>query len=181
MLRHASPERRLSGSINEEGPNAMSADSALREQLIALLEGGHAHATFDQAVKGFPADRIGVRPEGAPHSAWELLEHMRIAQEDILRFSQSADWVSPKWPEGYWPPAPEPARPADWNHSVRAFRKDLAEFEEMLRDPARDLHRKFPWGEGQTLLREALLIADHNAYHLGQFVLVRRLLSAWPK
>jgi DinB superfamily len=151
----------------------------LREQLIELLHGGHAHATFDQVVRGFPVERTGTRPNGAPHSAWELIEHLRIAQHDILRFSQSAKHVSPKWPEGYWPRSPAPAKPDDWKDSVRAFRDDQAEFEAMLRDPANDLHRKFPWGDGQTLLREALMLADHNAYHLGQLVMVRRLLGAW--
>ena len=159
----------------------MPADRPVREHLIWLLEGGHAHAKLDDAVRGFPPDRIGIRPEGAPYSAWELLEHMRIAQNDILRFSLSADHVSPAWPEGYWPPAPAPERDTQWSRSVRAFRKDLAEFVELIRDPARDLYKKFPWGEGQTLMREALLIADHNSYHLGQLVLVRKLLGVWPK
>lgn len=155
----------------------MPDDKALRAQLIDLLKGGHAHITFDQAVKDFLLDRIGVRPPGAPHSAWELLEHMRIAQNDILQFSQSASHVSPDFPDGYWPESPAPKSPAEWSKSVRAFRKDLAAFEALLRDPARDLYGKFPWGDGQTLLREALLIADHNAYHLGQLLLVRRLLG----
>jgi len=155
----------------------MPQDGPLREHLLELLAGGHAHITFQKTVSGFPPDRIGVRPVGAPHSAWELLEHMRIAQEDILRFSQSAAWTSPRWPEGYWPSAPAPGRPALWKESVRAFENDLAEFLNMLRDPASDLFRPFPWGDGQTLLREALLIADHNSYHLGQLLLVRRLVT----
>jgi len=157
----------------------MPNDTALRKQLIALLRGGQAHARFDAAVKGFPSDRIGLRPEGAPHSAWELLEHMRIAQSDILQFSKSAKHVSPPWPEGYWPAAPAPKRKTQWNESVKAFRADLAAFEKLVLNPKKDLHEPFPWGDGQTLLREALLIADHNAYHLGQLVLVRRLLGAW--
>ena len=159
----------------------MPDDTPLREHLIQLLEGGHAHASFDNAVRGFPLDRVGVRPKGVPYSAWETLEHMRIAQNDILRFSLSADYVSPKWPEGYWPPTPAPERESHWARSVRSFRKDLSEFLALIRDPAQDLYRKFPWGDGQTLLREALLIADHNAYHIGQLVLVRRLLGVWPK
>jgi len=161
------------------GQGGSSADAALREQLIELLHAGHAHATFDHAVRGFPVERAGTRPNGAPYSAWELLEHMRMAQVDILRFSQSAEHVSPKWPEGYWPAEPAPAKASAWAEAVRAFRHDLAEFEAMLRDPARDLYWKFPWGDGQTLLREALVLADHNAYHLGQLVMVRRLLGAW--
>jgi uncharacterized damage-inducible protein DinB len=154
-------------------------DSALRQHLLELLHGGNAHSTFDDAVNGFPVDLAGIRPEGAPHSAWELLEHLRIAQEDILRFSQSAGHASPPWPKGYWPNSPEPARPGQWQQTVDAVRRDLAEFEAMLQDPSQDLFRKLPWGEGQTLLREALLIADHNAYHVGQLVLIRRLLGAW--
>lgn len=159
----------------------MADDTALREHLTQLLEGGNAHATFDSAVKGFPVDRAGVRPKGLPHSAWELLEHIRIAQHDILRFSISADHVSPAWPEGYWPPAPGPEKETDWARSVKAIKKDMSEFQNLIRDPKQDLYRKFPWGDGQTLLREALLIADHNAYHIGQLVLVRRLLGEWTK
>jgi uncharacterized damage-inducible protein DinB len=154
-------------------------DTEVRHHLVWLLEGGHAHTTFDEAVAKFPKDKIGVRPEGAPYSAWQLLEHMRLAQEDILRFSLSADWKSPAWPEGYWPKNPAPAHDSDWDKSIRAFRKDLAEFTALIRDSAHDLYHKFPWGDGQTLMREALLVADHNSYHLGQIVLVRRLLGIW--
>lgn len=157
----------------------MADDAALREHLIQLLDGGHAHATLDSAVRGFPPEKVGTRPKGVPYSAWELLEHMRIAQRDIVRFSQTAEYTSPKWPEGYWPAKRAPERRSQWAGAIRAFRKDLAEFQEMVRDPKQDLYRKFPWGTGQTLLREATLIADHNAYHLGQLVLVRRLLGAW--
>ncbi|HWB87326.1 MAG TPA: DinB family protein [Bryobacteraceae bacterium] len=156
----------------------MSKDEALREHLVELLEGGHAHITFKDAVKGFPVDQIGERPDGGPHSAWELLEHLRIAQNDILRFSQSGDYQSPKWPEGYWPAGPAPQKPEDWTKSLRAFRKDLTEFIGMIRDSKRDLYRRFPWGDGQTLLREAMMLADHNSYHLGQLVLVRKTLEA---
>jgi hypothetical protein len=154
-------------------------DSALREQLIELLHAGHAHAPFDTVVRGFPVEMAGVRPANAPHSAWELLEHLRISQNDILRFSQSGEHVSPKWPEGYWPSTPGPHKKEQWDESVRAFRDDLAEFEAILRDPEKDLFRKLPWGDGQTLLREALLLADHNSHHLGQMILLRRLLGAW--
>jgi hypothetical protein len=159
----------------------MPDDAALRDQLIQLLRGGNAHAGFDDAIQNFPLDKAGIRPQGAPYSAWELLEHLRIAQNDILRFSQSADYESPKWPEGYWPASAAPENERRWEDSVRSFKKDLAEFEGLVRDPARDLYAKIPWGEGQTLLREALLVADHNAYHIGQLVLVRRLLNAWPE
>jgi hypothetical protein len=157
----------------------MASDSALRTQLVELLRSGHAHATFDDAIRDFPRNRIGVRPAGAPHSAWELLEHMRIAQNDILEFSQSAEHVSPQWPEGYWPESPAPKRESQWDESALAFHQDLDRFEALVQDPTQDLYRKFPWGDGQTLLREALLIADHNSYHLGQLALLRRLLGAW--
>ena len=154
-----------------------SADQALREHLVALLRSGHAHMTLDQAVRGFPLDRVGVRPRGMPHSAWELLEHIRLAQLDILRFSQSANYVSPPFPEGYWPTSPEPENATKWSASIRRYRKDLAEFEAMILDPEQRLHKKFPWGEGQTLLRETLTIADHTSYHMGQLVLVRKLVE----
>jgi len=154
-----------------------TADEALREHLVALLHGGHAHMSFDKAVRGFPLDRAGKRPRGLPHSAWELLEHIRLAQVDILRFSQSADYVSPPFPEGYWPESPAPASESQWSASIRRYRKDLAEFEAMILDPARNLRRKFPWGTGQTLLREAFTIADHTSYHLGQLLLVRQLVE----
>jgi hypothetical protein len=159
----------------------VSGDTALRDHLVELLRGGHAHATFADAVRKFPVDKAGERPEGSPYSSWELLEHLRIAQNDIIRFSQSADHKSPKWPEGYWPASPAPPDAKAWRDSVHRFEADLGEFESMVRDPARDLYTAFPWGDGQTLLREALLIADHNAYHIGQIVLVRRLLGAWGK
>ena len=158
----------------------MSADDLLRQQLTAFLHEGHAHATIEQVLDGFPRDRAGVRPPGMSHSGWELLEHMRIAQNDILRFSQSADYVSPKFPEGYWPSTPAPGGKKDWDQAVRSFYQDRTEFEAMIRDPQQDLNRPFPWGDGQTLLREALLIIDHNAYHLGQLLLVRSALGEWP-
>ncbi len=157
----------------------MPDDSALRKHLLDLLAGGQAHVTLDEAVADFPIEQAGIRPEGSPHSAWELLVHLRIAQNDILRFSQSADYKSPAWPKGYWPASTVPKNEKEWKDCVQAIRHDLAAFETMIRDPHQDLFRQFPWGEGQTLLREALLVADHNAYHIGQLVLVRRLLGAW--
>ena len=157
----------------------MSPEESLIQHLLDLLRKGNAHTTFDDAVKGVPIAKAGQRPEGAPHSPWELLEHLRLAQHDILKFSQGPGWVSPKWPEGYWPKSPKPASAAAWRKSVSAFRADLAAFEKLLRKRAGELHEPFPWGDGQTLLREALLIADHNAYHIGQLVLARRLLGIW--
>jgi DinB superfamily len=154
-----------------------SSDRALREHLVALLRDGHAHMTFDAVVRAFPLDRVGIRPRGLPHSAWELLEHIRLAQLDILRFSQSADYVSPAFPEGYWPKSAAPERPSQWNASIRRYRKDLGEFEAMILDATQNLYSTLPWGSGQTVLREALTIADHTSYHVGQLLLVRQLVE----
>ena len=120
-------------------------------------------------------------PEGAPHSAWQLLEHLRLAQSDILEFSRDPRHVSPKWPEGYWPQDPAPPNEKAWDESLAAFRRDNQALRDLVADPKSDLYTPFPWGKGQTLLREALLAADHNSYHLGQLVLVRRLLGAWKE
>jgi hypothetical protein len=156
----------------------MQDDTALREHLIDVLTGAKAHITFADAVKGFPVEKAGIRPAGSPHSAWELLEHLRIAQEDILRFSSGPEgYTELKWPDDYWPASPAPKSLPDWNGSVEAVRRDLDEFVRLLQEPGRDLFARFPWGTGQTLLREALLIADHNAYHVGQLMLVRRMLE----
>jgi uncharacterized damage-inducible protein DinB len=156
-------------------------NASLIAHLTELLHGGHAHATFDSAVKKFPVERAGDHARGLPHSAWELLEHIRITQNDILRFSQEVDYQSPDWPKGYWPASPAPSSETQWQQSVRLYRRDLKAFEKLLADRADSLDRPFPWGQGQTLLREALLIADHTAYHLGQLVLVRRALGIWDK
>jgi len=158
---------------------AKNGDAALREHVLELLAGGHAHATFEQAVKNLPVEFRGKVPNGAEHSPWQLLEHLRIAQRDILEFSRNAKHLSPKWPEGYWPKEKAPADEKDWDKSVRAFKKDLKELCALVEDEKTDLFAKIPHGDGQTVLREALLTADHNAYHIGQLVLVRRLLGAW--
>ena len=150
----------------------------IRELLARVLDWGHAHIRFDEAVKDFPPELRGVRPAGGPHSAWELLEHLRLAQWDILEFSRDANHVSPEFPKGYWPPAPEPPDAAAWDKSIAAFRTDLHALAAMAQDPAIDLVARIPHGDGQTVLREILLAADHNAYHLGQLMMVRRLLGA---
>ena len=159
--------------------NHSTSDSALRQQLVELLSTSHAHADFDAAVKNLPAELRGKRPRGAEHSPWELLEHLRIAQWDILEFSRDAKHASPQWPEGYWPSNAAPPDEKAWDKSARAFRKDRKALCDLVGDPATDLHAKIPHGDGQTILREALLAADHNAYHIGQLVLVRKLLGAW--
>ena len=151
----------------------------LREHLIYLLAGGGAHAKFDDVVKDMPENLRGVKPEGLPHSAWMLLEHLRIAQWDILEFSRNAKHNSPEWPEGYWPRTEAPPTLTAWNKSVQQFRKDLEEMQDLVANPKTDLYARIPWGDGQTILREALLVADHNAYHLGQLVDLRRVLGVW--
>jgi hypothetical protein len=155
-------------------------DTLLRQQLIELLKGGSAHAKFEDVVAGFPSKLYGRKPEGLPHSAWMLLEHLRIAQWDILEFSRDRKHVSPEWPEGYWPKSEAPASAAQWNASIMKFRDDLEAMQDLVKDPGTDLFAGIPWGDGQTVLREALLLADHNAYHVAQFVDLRRLLGIWP-
>jgi len=157
----------------------MTQDQSLREHLLYLLGGGGAHADFDSSIAGLPAARRGVRPHGLPYSPWELLEHMRLAQWDILEFSRNPQHVSPDFPSGYWPSTLAPPDDAAWDRSVAAFRSDLAAMRKLVEDPSADLYARIPHGDGQTILREALLVADHNAYHLGQLVLLRRLLGAW--
>jgi len=152
----------------------------LREHLLYLLNGGGAHARFDDVVKDMPEELRGTKPDGLPHTAWMLLEHLRLAQWDILEFSLTSKHTSPKWPEGYWPKMEAPQSAAAWNRSVQQFRKDLKAMHDLVADSKTDLYARIPWGDGQTILREALLLADHNAYHLGQLVDVRRSLGAWP-
>jgi hypothetical protein len=154
-------------------------DNSLRQHLLELLAGGHAHATFDAAIKNLPVALRSKRPKGAGHSPWEVLEHLRIAQWDILEFSRNAKHQSPAWPSGYWPTTPAPPDTKAWDKSVRAFCRDLKTLRDLAADPVTDLYARIPHGDGQTLLREILLVADHNAYHLGELVLVRRLLGAW--
>jgi len=151
----------------------------LRQQLVALLKGGNAHVEFDAAVAGLPAKLRGAQAPGLPHTAWQLLEHMRIAQWDILEFSRDPKHQSPAWPEGYWPKTSAPPAPKAWEASVAAFRKDLAAMQKLVSNPATDLFARIPHGSGQNILREALLVADHNSYHLGQLVQLRRALGDW--
>ena len=154
-------------------------ERVLRRHLLELLAGGSAHAKFEDAVKDLPAGLRGAKPEKFPHSPWMLLEHLRFAQWDILEFSRNAKHVSPKWPEGYWPKTEGPPNQTAWNKGVKDFRRDLKSMQELVANPKVDLFAPVPWGDGQTILREALLLADHNAYHVAQLVDVRRLLGSW--
>jgi len=157
----------------------MEHDAQLRTHLIKVLTGSEAHAGFEDAIKGLPVDLRGKTPKGAEHSAWQLVEHLRLAQWDILDFSRNSNYQHKKWPDDYWPKSPVPPTAKAWNDSVKACRADLKEFCALIEDPSTDLFAKIPHGDGQTILREALLIADHNAYHVGQLILVRRLLGVW--
>lgn len=150
-------------------------DAALREHLLNLLRDGGAHIGFDDALKDFPDDLINRRVEGVPYTPWQVLEHMRIAQWDILEFSRDAAHVSPAWPEGYW--AKDDGDAEKWRKTIEAFRADLEEMAKLVADRSNDLFARIPHGEGQTLLREALLVADHNSYHLGVLVALRRALE----
>jgi hypothetical protein len=154
-------------------------EAAVRAHILDLLGGEGAHLSFEAATRGVATRARGRRPAGLSLTPWRLLEHMRIAQWDILEFSRSSAHVSPKWPGGYWPPEDGPASAAAWARSLRSFRSDRRQLEEMVRNPRTDLYAPIPHGTGQTILREALLVADHDAYHLGQMVLVRRLLGDW--
>lgn len=154
-------------------------DKALREHLLSLLAGGNAHLDWKAAFKGIPPKLRGVRPAGLAYSIWELLEHMRIAQWDIYEFSRDAKHVSPEWPAGYWPATQAPPSAKAWDESLKSFAQDLAAMKKLVENPKTDLFAKIPHGTGQTILREALLVADHNAYHLGQVLTVRRLLGNW--
>ena len=158
----------------------MNRDESIREHLAWLLREGHAHLSFDQAVANLPSEMYGSRAAGIPHSPWRLLEHLRICQWDILEFSRNPNHVSPDFPTGYWPSSEEPPGPNAWQGSCVAFRRDLQAMIDLVSDPATDLHATIPHGQGQTILREALLVADHNAYHLGQLVVVRQALGCWP-
>jgi hypothetical protein len=157
----------------------MPNDQSLRDHLLYLLRGGGAHVKFDDAVAGLPVDLRGKTPKGLKHSPWEILEHIRIAQWDILEFSRDAKHVSPDWPTGYWPKTVAPPTTMAWSKTVRQIRDDLEQMCKLVSNPKTDLHARIPHGDGQTILREALLISDHNAYHLGELVTVRRLLGAW--
>ena len=153
-------------------------DQPLREHLLYVLRGEGAHVTFEDFVGSFPSELCGQRLEGLPYTAWQVLEHMRIAQWDILEFSRNPKHVSPKWPEGYWPPQEQIGTPELWQETISKFRDDLKEMESLVADPSTDLLAKLPHGTGQTILREALHVADHNSYHLGALVVIGRILRA---
>jgi hypothetical protein len=151
-----------------------------RAIVASSLDWEQAHASFDAAVKGLPVSLRGRRPPRYPHSAWELLEHVRLAQADLLDFMTNPKYAAPKWPDDYWPPTPAPPTSAAWNTSVTKFRADCRRLQRLTRRPSRDLTTRIPWGSGQTYLRTILVAMDHTSYHVGQLIAVRILLAAWP-
>ncbi len=154
-----------------------SPDKSVREHLQYLLAGGGAHADFDAAMGDWPVQLAGAKVANFPHTGWMLLEHMRIAQRDILEFSRNSKHVSPPWPEGYWPESEAPPSEKAWKSAMAEFKKDLRAVQQLVANPKTNLYEKLPWGDGQTILREALLIADHNAYHLGQLIMLRKCMG----
>ena len=162
-------------------PRRTDPHRALRDHVLELLRGGHAHVTLRDAVGDWPTALRGTRPAGQPFTPWRLLEHVRISQWDIVEFTKSAEHVSPEWPAGYWPEQDAPTDAAAWDASLAQVERDLRTMERLVADPKTDLFARIPHGTGQTVLREALVLADHNSYHLGQLVLLRRLLGAWKK
>jgi hypothetical protein len=157
-----------------------SEDQVLRERLVDAMTGRHSHIDFDGVVEDFPAKLRGVKPQGAPHTAWQLLEHLRIAQHDILEFSRNPKYKSPKWPDGYWPKTDAPPDEKAWDTSIAQFQQDAEELRKLLLDPSQNVFRRFEHGDGQNLLRESLLVATHNSYHLGQLVYLKKTLLANP-
>jgi uncharacterized damage-inducible protein DinB len=158
----------------------MTQIDALRAQLAAILDWQDAHATFDAAVEGVPPEQRGVQPEGLPYSLWQLVEHLRITQWDILDFCRNAEYAEMRWPDDYWPSTMEPPSAEAWDETIRAYRADRDALKALAADTDVDLFARIPHGSGQTYLRELLLVADHTTYHVGQLVLVRRLLGIWP-
>jgi uncharacterized damage-inducible protein DinB len=157
----------------------MADDKALRAQLVKLLDYKEAHVDFDRAVKGIPPRLRGKLPEGAEHTLWQLVEHLRIAQADILEFCKTASYEEKKWPDDYWPKALGPHSAAAWTKSIASYRRDRTAMQRLASNPKIDLTAKIPHGTGQTYLREIILVADHNAYHIGQIVALRRRLGIW--
>lgn len=158
----------------------MDKNNSVRADVLELLRGGSAHMTFDEAVADFPMEHINTRPPNVPYSPWHLLEHVRLTQRDILDFIQAADYEEGEWPDDYWPPSDAEADEGAWQGTLESFRADLAALQEIAADPQTDLSATVPNGDHQTYLRELLLVADHNAYHIGEFAILRQVMQTWP-
>jgi hypothetical protein len=158
-------------------PPGTHRDRDLRQHLLYLLKESGAHATFDAVIGDWPVQLSGVKVANFPHTAWMLVEHLRIAQEDILEFSRNPKHVSPAWPQGYWPSSEAPPSEQAWKTSVAGVRSGLLAMEKLAANSKIDLYARLPWGDGQTVLREVLLLADHNAYHVGQLAMLRKSIG----
>jgi hypothetical protein len=156
-------------------------DADLRHRLVESLRGGNAFMTFDQAVADFPEGMINTRPTNVEYTFWHLLEHIRISQWDILDFSRNPGYQEIEWPKDYWPAKDAQATATQWQETIRQIEQDTREMIQLVRDEATDLHTPFSWGQGQNLVREAILVANHNAYHIGEFAILRQVMNAWPK
>ena len=174
--KQSTKKRKPKGNLKTVKPSDPR-DRALRDHLLYLLKDGGAHASFDDAMGDWPLQLAGAKVANFPHTVWMLLEHMRLAQWDILEFTRNKKHVSPKWPEGYWPASEAPANEKAWKASIAAYKKDLKAMQALVANRKVDLYARIPWGDGQTILREALLVADHNAYHLGQLVMLRKSIG----
>ena len=156
-------------------------EQILRDQLKELIRGGSAHLTIADALADFPASQRGVQPAGAPHNAWQLLEHIRFTLHDLLEFSTNSHYAAPKWPDDYWPTDQTPPATEAWDESVAGLTAELEELEKLVDNPETNLYSAIPWGDGQNILREVLLAADHTSYHLGQFVFLKKQLDRAEK
>ena len=155
-------------------------ERALRDQLLALLRGGMAHMTFDEAIADFPPERMNERPPHIPYTPWHILEHLRITQWDILDFMRNPGYQELRWPDDYWPAPDATTDAAGWARTIAAFEADFAAICAIADDQQTDLYARIPWGDGQTILRELLLVADHNSHHLGEFAILRQVMQTWP-
>jgi hypothetical protein len=159
----------------------MMKDEVVRTQLLSLLRRGNAHMGLDEAVADFPEGQMNSQPPNVPYTPWHLLEHIRITQWDILEFIRNPDHVSPEWPVGYWPARDEKADARRWAETIEQYQADLKALQDIVADPATDLYATMPQGEKYTILREILTVADHTAYHVGEFGILRQVMGTWPK
>jgi len=155
--------------------------STLIENIVDLIEKGNAHVSLDDALENIPFALLGEKPGSLPYSIWQIVEHIRIAQWDILEFSRNAKHISPQWPDGYWPKEPVPKSKDAWNKCIEQIDADRKSFIELIKNAGDNLYEPFDYGTGQSLLKEALVLADHNSYHTGEIIIIRRLLNAWNK
>lgn len=156
-------------------------EKQLREKLVKLLDGGEAHMSFNDAVSDFPTKHINDFPPNVPYTFWHLIEHIRITQWDILEFITNPNYKYIKWPDEYWPKRDKKAKKSDWEKTIKVYNSDLKKLIKIVKDPKTNLYKKIPWGEGQNILREILLVCDHSAYHIGELGILRQVTSTWPK